>query len=570
MSVLLVNDALALESMRASDFDAYSAYGEVIDNSIQANATFVDIKVFYHSKAGNQAEPISKIAFADDGDGMDKTILHQCLQLGYSSRYNDRAGIGRFGVGMTLAAINQCKRVEVYSRTGPGDWLWTYIDLEEIKEGTKTGHAAGIAVPKKVELPTDLLPLSPEGRGTIVVWSKYDARPETKVQTLLDEMKIWIGRSFRHFIWGKDISKWGKDLRIRVNGEDVFAWDPLYVNTAKTRFPGDPRSEEYKALSIDWPIPTEDRSPSGPTTSKITIRFSLLPEKFREKSGAGGSAEARERCIDRNEGVSILRNGREVAYGHIPFWKPAFEEIDRWWGCEIQFDAVIDKAFKVKNVKRGAVPVTELKEALRDKINPSRKSATEKVRDFWNAEAATKSSETKIGNKIDTGHQQAESIAGRTGVLPSQIDKGKQLDDEAQELAKTVAKDADEQVQTKWAELFKSQPFTIHDSQWKGPMFFDPHFLGGAAVLDYNLQHAFFVELQRIRSEIEAGVNVKENAGRLKTLIDLLIISFAKAESMFEVGNQFTSEQFVELLRNSWGQFLQSYVWTWQKEQAKT
>ena len=143
MSVLLVNDALALESMRASDFDAYSAYGEVIDNSIQADAHFVDIKVFYQSKAGNQAEPINKIAFADDGDGMDKQVLHQCLQLGYSSRYNDRAGIGRFGVGMTLAAINQCKRVDVYSRTGPGDWPWTYLDLEEVKEGTKTGRAPG-------------------------------------------------------------------------------------------------------------------------------------------------------------------------------------------------------------------------------------------------------------------------------------------------------------------------------------------------------------------------------------------------------------------------------------------
>src|ERR1700733_1504835 len=335
MSVLLVNDALALESMRASDFDAYSAYGEVIDNSIQANATFVDIKVFYQSTAGNQAEPISRIAFADDGDGMDKDILHQCLQLGCSSRYNDRAGIGRFGVGMTLAAINQCKRVEVYSRTVPGDWLWTYIDLEEIKEGTKTGRAAGIPVPIIVKLPSELLPMSPVGKGTIVVWSKYDARPETKVQTLLDEMKIWIGRTFRHFIWNKSISKWGRDFRIRVNGEDVFAWDPLYVNIEKTKFPGDPKADEYKPLSIEWPIPSEDRVHSGSTTSKINIRFSLLPAKFREKPGSGGLAESRERCIDRNEGISILRNGREVAYGHIPFWKPAFEEIERWWGCEI-------------------------------------------------------------------------------------------------------------------------------------------------------------------------------------------------------------------------------------------
>lgn len=568
MSVLLVNDALALESMRASDFDAYSAYGEVIDNSIQANASFVDIHVFYQSKAGNQAEPINKIAFADNGDGMDKDILHRCLQLGYSSRYNDRGGIGRFGVGMTLAAINQCMRVDVYSRVNAGSWSWTYIDLEEIKQRAVSGETAGIPVPEVVTLPSDLMNMAPAGKGTIVVWSKYDARPETKVQTLLDEMKIWIGRTFRHFMWGKARSDWGRDIQIRVNGEVVPVYDPLYVSTEKTRFPGDPKAEEYPLLSIDWPVPSEDRVPKGPTTSMVKIRFSLLPKEFREKSGAGGSTESRERCIDRNEGISILRNGREVAYGHIPFWKPAFEDIDRWWGCEVQFDAILDKSFKVKNVKRGAVPTHELKEALRQKINPSRKTATEKVKDYWKADDANNAAGTLVGKQIDTGHGKAEAIAGKTGTSPSQIDKGKELEQEAQQLAKTVAKDADEQVQTRWAELFKSQPFTIVDSQWKGPTFFDPHFLGGTAVLDYNLQHPFFIELQKIRKAIAAGEDVAENASRLKTLIDLLIISFAKAESMFEMTQSFTPEQFVELLRNNWGQSLQAYVWTWQKEKG--
>ena len=34
--VSLVNDGAALQSMRDSDFDAYSAIGEVIDNALQA------------------------------------------------------------------------------------------------------------------------------------------------------------------------------------------------------------------------------------------------------------------------------------------------------------------------------------------------------------------------------------------------------------------------------------------------------------------------------------------------------------------------------------------------------
>ena len=123
--VSLVNDGAALLSMRNSDFDANSAVGEVIDNSIQAGAK--KVRLIVNFKASKE-EPITSIAFGDDGIGMSRDVLHRCLQLGYSTRYNDRGGIGRFGVGATLAAINQCKKIEVYSKEKGGDWLYTYVD----------------------------------------------------------------------------------------------------------------------------------------------------------------------------------------------------------------------------------------------------------------------------------------------------------------------------------------------------------------------------------------------------------------------------------------------------------
>ena len=43
--VRLTNDRQMIESLRDSDFDCYSAYGEVVDNAIQAGATFCRIRV---------------------------------------------------------------------------------------------------------------------------------------------------------------------------------------------------------------------------------------------------------------------------------------------------------------------------------------------------------------------------------------------------------------------------------------------------------------------------------------------------------------------------------------------
>ena len=71
MTVRLVNDGTALLSMRDSDFDAYSALGEVIDNSIQAGAKNVRIKMNYITEVGRRKKEgyavVKDILFGDDG-----------------------------------------------------------------------------------------------------------------------------------------------------------------------------------------------------------------------------------------------------------------------------------------------------------------------------------------------------------------------------------------------------------------------------------------------------------------------------------------------------------------------
>src|SRR5690606_19211656 len=145
-------------------------YGEVIDNSIQAKATDIRIQFFENNnRKTNKSKHIEKILFADNGYGMDIYSLHRCLKLGHSSRYNDRSGIGRFGVGMTLGAIHECRRIEVYSKSEGGNWHYTYLDLDEIKEGSL--KYIPLPILKKPE--TDFIDYI-SNSGTLVIWSKYD------------------------------------------------------------------------------------------------------------------------------------------------------------------------------------------------------------------------------------------------------------------------------------------------------------------------------------------------------------------------------------------------------------
>lgn len=94
-------------------------------------------------------------------------------------------------------------------------------------------------------------------------------------------------------------------------------------------------------------------------------------------------------------------------YGDIPHWKdgkgwPNFENIDRWWGCEVHFDPSIDRAFQVKNIKRGAVPMRELKIAIKQKIRDTRDTVLHRIRDLWAANKIKQRSETELaeGEKL--------------------------------------------------------------------------------------------------------------------------------------------------------------------------
>jgi hypothetical protein len=547
----LINDALALQSFRHSDFDVYSAYGEVIDNSLQADATWVKIKIDSSPKTSYGKNPyyvINEVVFCDNGSGMNNIILSNCLAMGYSSRYGDRKGIGRFGVGMTLASINQCKKVDVYSREKKGKWLWTYTDLDEIASG-KTTEIPDAIEKKPPEKYKDLLP---EDSGTIVVWSKYDRQPETATN-IEKELHIWLGRTYRYFIWD--------NVEIYVNDKKVYAIDPLFVKTEKTQFPDNPKAQELESINFKWSTMKElDDDPNLPLEAPITIRMSFLPEEFRPKRFSGGSEEAEKFYIDRNNGISIVRNKREVFYGEIPYFKARFEEMDRWWGGEISFNAVLDKAFTVKNIKRGAVPTHDLREEIQKLIKPTRDQVKKDVADLWKK----KDSEERSHGAENNEHEEAELIVKKTPTPANVIDKNKKPEHEVPKIAERFGSDENEIEKLKTKLL--SDILTIQEKDWIGLNFFDTEHYGGKSFLAYNKTHPFFEELNRIMDKITIEYPNSQLHRDLKTLIDLLLASYSKSEAMLPTEKPMRVEDCIENIKGDWGKYLTQFIRTWNEQ----
>lgn len=561
--VRIFSDAQAIQSERASDFDVYSAFGEVLDNSIEAESKNLKIQfdTAIDNNRGKNFLHIESVAFGDDGIGMDKNILHHCLQLGYSSRYGSRKGIGRFGVGMTKGAISQCKRIEIYSKQQNDKfWMYTYFDIDEIEM-----QGAFVFEPEKREIPTHYNQLAGKKCGTLVIWSKFD-RQEKSANQIIHESKLWIGRTFRKFIFD--------NINFSINNDPVKAIDPLYLHPEFSDYTNDPKAKDWGEDCFDWEVDDpEILKDGGPKKSVIKIKYSLLPKEFMAKGGgrrkAGDHPDNNERQINRNEGISLLRNNREVRDPEfdIPFWKPKFKEIDRWWGCEISFNAELDNWFQVKNIKRGASPLKELREELINRIDPVRKSLVKEVQKYWDMLEEPKA--PLKGAFVDPLHGKSTKIAKTTidDTKPKDnFSKGKVPDAEIDKFIKSRFNDLSEEKSKAYIEFFRSNLITILERPSGSPNFFETtHFGNGKSNITYNTNHVFSNRYFQILNQLNSSEDSENqtNQQQILILVDLLLIAYSMAESQFDSEANLKAEDFFEDLMINWGKSLRNLMKTW-------
>src|SRR5437899_6424332 len=112
----IINVRNFLISIRETGYRSFAqTTAELIDNSLQARATSVSIDV-----------AATEVSVTDNGSGMSREVLRTALQFGGSSRFGDRTGAGRFGMGLPTSSITLAKRVDVYTWR-PGRTLHAYL-----------------------------------------------------------------------------------------------------------------------------------------------------------------------------------------------------------------------------------------------------------------------------------------------------------------------------------------------------------------------------------------------------------------------------------------------------------
>jgi len=566
---ILPFDNQALLSMRSGGYSFRDALCELIDNSIwHGLAKNTHINISWDQTTGQRMR-LREVFVADDGVGMNKDILSNAVQIGKSTTFGSSENFGRFGYGLIAGALTQCQLVEIYSKQKEGDWNYIKYNFGKVSSGEE--------IPDPIEQnPSEEYVSDIGDGGTIVIWSGFDiAEPfdndwdsyniKGSKKGDLGYLYYELGRIYRKKI-GETIvgTKNGKTEVIKnnavrvisLNGNKLIPWDPLYF--AKT--PGledDPEPHEiFDELTFETDTHIIDKDRTGKDADKITIRMTILNRKWRSHNEKGVNpmiAETHRRHVQQNEGISVLRNGREVFYDHIPGVGPFPQRRFRYWGAEIDFPATLDQRFTVKNVKVGIRPDKDLTKKLHGLLIGPIGYADKEI------QSTIKESKAEAIKIANVGpHAAAEGRFGDTAVGQDvdvepigSDEKEKMLD----ELLARVKKFDEKIDREKFGEIGVKFLDDIGMNE-NGPFIEVKNKLGNNIIV-YNLKHPFFIHLDEIYKKLEELSDIEKIEGLLgmklneeqlgvrdefqkeidktRYLIDLLLGSFAAVKGSMEV-----------------------------------
>ena len=554
----LIDVSHMYESLRYNDYSVENGLGEIVDNAVEAGAR--EIRIDFEKKSvklgKRQVEEIVSIAVADNGVGMGEDIISKCLKLGCSMREhkNGRMGIGKFGVGMTLGGISLARKIEVYSRDDETrDFLYTYIDLDEIKAGKTI-----ISTPIMKEIPDAYKDFYEGNTGTLVVLSNCDRMDGTGRRIDPNEFNgliaNYLGRTYRKFI--------ETGLKIYLDNRIVYLHDPLYMagptqfDTNETK---DPKAQLYSEYAFDWDIP-------GRPGEKATIRIklSLLPLEWRANIGDGGNNEAKKRKIDQNEGVSILRANREVLYDKIPYLigqkrgQFSYQDNDRWWGCEISFPPELDECFQVRYIKRGAEPIGALKDRLKSELTGAITSLRKRIKED---RAIEKAKQNQAKNHFDNV---ADIMTDLDDVLPmNQTRNNMTQEEESARIEKILDETAGSTGETEAEraarkEAINNRMYSILTVSYPASVLFETEMLlGDKMVIKLNTNHAYYQKvIEPLCGDALKADSADESVDKAKArdAIMLLLLSYVKARSAMK--DTASNRMLFDNLESQWGSIL--------------
>lgn len=272
-----------IESMRSLGYSFPAAIADLLDNSISAKASNIDII----STPG--MEP--SLIILDDGNGMTENELCEAMRYGSSNPLETRRedDLGRFGLGMKAASLSQCRKLIVVSKKEGKISAYSW-DLDYVI-GSESWMLMGFTEEEMLQFPY-IDQLLDKEHGTYIYLSEFDRIKEgtgnlsETFNKCLDDMINHLSLVFHRFI--------DEGLTIRVNQLELEARDPF--------------------LSCHRATQRKRESSFRINNEKITLKPFILPHLSKLSQDDLDKVGGKDR-LRSEQGFYVYRNKRLIIWG---------------------------------------------------------------------------------------------------------------------------------------------------------------------------------------------------------------------------------------------------------------
>lgn len=561
-----------------------SALCEHVDNAIQADAS--EIRVYLNQRGRRGSYSIDALVY-DNGRGMEPHVLQVAMSFGGSMYFDNRDGIGRFGVGMKTAALSMAPAVEVYSWTEPGAIYTMTLDVKEIS--SKMANLLELPEPQLLDaLPSnvariltrpmvyprahaqqdlvaeaedDLLDRMGES-GTLVFIPDCDRVTFKKSQTLAENAIREMSRIYRVQL--------SEGLRLYVNNRRVEAFDPTYWDLSARHVNIEGLQETRSRLIKSWPDIQVPISENSEETAPVAVRLYMLP--IEAWYDLPRKTLKNDLHVFDGHTVSFMRNDREVFSGTVRELAGAGHGDNDWLRIQIDFGGDLDEAFGIAMNKQGVRPkkyaLDRVKEHIREEVVRVRTRTAQfrKERKALQTRGKLGDAERRAG---DADSLQAKPLPSPAPTTPEEIAA---LEQNLRGLAVSLKreKETDEEA---YERVRRSTFITTfrHDEYWP---FYHVDFQFGKVILTINTAHPFFIrlydpiaQLSLLPVEDEQNGPDKDKgadgsgASEILVALQMLLFSLGRAQSLMSLdGENAERTKLFEDLRQEWSQALKTQL----------
>jgi hypothetical protein len=412
---LEINAGRLLYGLSRIGYTTTSAICDIIDNSIRAKATFVQLLIIKERNDFSDAKKnnVKEYLIIDDGDGMSRNQILEALKLGSPDDQYGEHSLSKFGLGLKSAAFSQGDILDVISSDG------TVFNKLQVSLPLIMRTNVYTAEEKAIdEIDQEIISkFLPGKKGTIIRIGGIRKNNHPSVRNTIDELNTKVGVIYFYFIKEKGI-------KICIADKIVSAIDPLFEEEANLN--GNLDENNWDGTEVKW---VEKRKTitldnEAKITAEIEITHLPYPPIFRiTHLGEAKDAEIRKKYLieSGNYGFYVYRNNRLISWAsHLNGIIPYDQDYYAFRG-RISINNAADDFFNI-DVKKSTLTLSD--EAWRI-ISDVTREARNKSKNAWlNAGRIRKEIINKdpneIANKLLSEYEQIEVLPG-DAIPPEEV-----------------------------------------------------------------------------------------------------------------------------------------------------